>query len=94
MALRVILWPLVLDAAVLIMPQHTFKIDINTNASYSPQDNDLNLHLTEHLLKKARDWKTSRGMIDIAVDWGGQVICHLYQMCTREFVNATQVQIT
>ena len=94
MALKVILWPLLLYAAVLIMPQHTFQIDNNTIAFYSLQDNDHNLHLTEHLLKKARDWKTSRSMIDIAIDWSGQVICHSYQMCTHEFVNATQVQIT
>ena len=60
MALRVILWPLLLDAAVLIMPQHTFQIDINTIAFNSLQDNDLNLHLTEHPLENARDWKKAQ----------------------------------
>ena len=43
---------------------------------------------------KRPETEKNTGMIDIAVDWGGQVICHLYQMFTHEFVNATQVQIT
>ena len=60
MALKVILWPLLLDAVVLIMPQHTFQIDTNTIAFYSLQDNDHNLHLTEHLLKNTLDWKKAQ----------------------------------
>ena len=75
------------------MPQHTFQIDTNTIAFYSLQDNDHNLHLTEHLLKMPEIEKKQRhDRYSYRLKWTSYL--SLYQMCTHEFVNATQVQIT